>query len=344
MKRDGRTFDHETLEAIRLMAVERVRDGEPAAEVIAAYGFNRTTIYKWLKAALQPGVGIKALRSTKATGRPRSLTPAQERQVFRWVNGRDPRQYGLDFGLWTRAVVAELIQKKFGIGLGLTAVGELLAALGLTPQKPLQRAYQRDPEAIEKWQRETYPAIARQAKAQGAEVFFWDESGFRADTVHGKTWGARGHTPVVLRPGQRQSISAASAVNAKGAFWFCIYEGALNAELFVELLNKMMKYRKKPVHLVLDSLPAHKTAIVRKYVTSTEGRLTMHFLPGYAPDLNPDELVWSHVKRTGTARRPLQAGEKLRDKIATQLAKLQQMPRLLRSFFQAPSVAYIGDC
>jgi transposase len=186
MKRDGRTFDHETLEAIRLMAVERVREGEPASEVIAAYGFNRTTIYKWIRAALQPGVGIKALRSTKATGRPRSLTRAQERQVLRWVNGRDPRQYGLDFGLWTRAVVAELIQKKFGIALGLTAVGELLAALGLTPQKPLQRAYQRDPEAIEKWQRETYPAIARQAKAQGAEVFFWDESGFRADTVHGK--------------------------------------------------------------------------------------------------------------------------------------------------------------
>jgi transposase len=344
MKRDGRTFDHETLEAIRLMAVERVREGEPASEVIAAYGFNRTTIYKWLKAALQPGVGVKALRSTKVTGRPRSLTPAQERQVFRWVNGRDPRQYGLDFGLWTRAVVAELIRKKFGIGLGLTAVGELLAGLGLTPQKPLQRAYQRDPEAIEKWQRETYPAIARQAKAQGAEVFFWDESGFRADTVHGKTWGARGHTPVVQRPGQRQSISAASAVNAKGAFWFCVYEGALNAELFVELLKKMMKYRRKPVHLVLDSLPAHKKSIVGEYVSSTRGRLTMHFLPGYAPDLNPDELVWSHVKRTGTARRPLQKGEKLRDKIATQLAKLQQMPGLLRSFFQAPSVAYIGDC
>jgi transposase len=149
---------------------------------------------------------------------------------------------------------------------------------------------------------------------------------------------------VVQRPGQRQSISAASAVNAKGAFWFCIYEGALNAELFVGLLKTMMKYRRKPVHLVLDSLPAHKTAIVRKYVASTEGRLTMHFLPGYAPDLNPDELVWSHVKRTGTARRPLQKGENLRDKIAAQLAKLQQMPRLVRSFFQAPSVAYIGDC
>ena len=344
MKRDGRTLDRQTQEAIRLMAVERVREGESAAAVIEAYGFNRTTIYKWIKAALQPGVGIKALRSTKATGRPRSLTPTQERQVFRWINGRDPRQYGLDFGLWTRRVVADLIEKKFDISLGVTSVGELLARLGLTPQKPLQRAYQRDPEAIEMWQRETFPAIAKQARAEGAEIYFWDESGFRADTVHGRTWGVRGQTPVVQRPGQRQSISAASAVNSKGAFWFCTYEGALNAELFVELLQQMMKYRRKPVHLVLDSLPAHKTALVKKYVASTEGRLTLHFLPGYAPELNPDELVWSHVKRTGTARRPLQKGEKLRDKIVEQLANLQRMPDLVRSFFEAPFVAYIGDC
>lgn len=344
MKRDGRTFDRKTLEEIRLTAVERVREGESAAKVIKAYGFNRTTIYKWLNAALQPGLGIRALRSTKATGRPRTLTPRQESQVFRWINGRDPRQYGLDFGLWTRAVVVELIEKKFGVKLGLTAVGELLARLGLTPQKPLLRAYQRDPEAIEKWQRETFPAIAKQARAEGAEIFFWDESGFRADTVHGKTWGVRGHTPVVQRPGQRQSISAASAVNASGVFWFCTYEGGLNAELFVELLAQMMTYRGKPIHLVLDSLPAHKTALVKKYVASNEGRLTLHFLPGYAPDLNSDELVWSHVKRTGTARRPLQKGEKLREKVEEQLAALQKLPLLVRSFFNAPSVAYIGDC
>lgn len=344
MKRDGRTFDHKTLEEIRLMAVERVREGESPTEVIAAYGFNRTTIYKWLNAALRPGVGIKALRSTKATGRPRSLTPAQERQVFRWINGRDPRQYGLDFGLWTRAVVAELIEKKFEIKLGLTAVGKLLARLGLTPQKPLQRAYQRDPEAIERWQRETFPAIARQARKEGAEIFFWDESGFRADTVHGKTWGVRGQTPVVQRPGQRQSISAASAVNANGAFWFSTYTGALNADLFVDLLKQMMASRRKPVHLVIDGLPAHKKACVKEYVASTGGRLTLHFLPGYAPELNPDELVWSHVKRTGTARRPLQKGESLRERIDDQLEKLRRLPKLVRSFFQAPSVAYIGDC
>jgi transposase len=343
MKRDGRQLDHATLEAIRLMAVERVREGEAPSAVIASYGFSRTTIYKWLTAAAKPGVGLRALQARAASGRPRSLTSRQEQQVFRWINGKDPRQYGLDFGLWTRSVVAGLIERKFGIRLGLTAVGELLARLGLTPQKPLQRAYQRDPEAIERWRRETYPAIARQAKAAGGEVFFWDESGFRADAVHGRTWGVRGQTPVVARPGQRQSISAASAVNAKGGFWYCTYQGGLTAELFVTLLRKMMRNRTKPIHLVVDGLPAHKTKLVRDYVRSTAGRLTLHFLPGYAPELNPDELLWSHVKRTGVARTPLRKGERLQDKIETQLARIKQTPRLIRSFFRAPDVAYITD-
>lgn len=344
MKRDGRSFDHRTLEVIRLMAVERVRAGERPSTVIASYGFSRTTIYRWIKAASHPGVGLRALHAKPATGRPRSLTPRQEQQVFRWVNGKDPRQYGLDFGLWTRSVVADLIERKFDVRLGLSAVGELLAKQGLTPQKPLQRAYQRDPEAIEKWRRETFPNIAQQAKAAGGEVYFWDESGFRADAVHGKTWGAKGRTPVVERPGQRQSISAASAVNARGAFWYCTYQGGLNAELFVALLKKMMRRRMKPVHLVLDSLPAHKTALVNAYVASTNGRLTFHFLPGYAPELNPDELVWSHMKRTGVARNPLRKGEQLNEKVEAQLADIRRTPHLVRSFFRAPDVAYITDC
>jgi transposase len=343
MKRDGRTLDHKTLEEIRRMAVQRVREGEKPSVVIASFGFNRPVIYKWLKAAAGRGRGLRALRSTRGTGRPRSLTPAQERQVFRWINGRDPRQYGLDFGLWTRRIVALLIKRKFGVRLGVTAVGALLAKLGLTPQKPLQRAYQRDPQAIERWQREVYPAIARRAKREGADIFFWDESGFRADTVHGKTWGLRGETPVVHRPGQRQSISAASAINARGAFWFCTYKGALNGARFVELLKQLMRHRKRGLHLIVDGLPAHKKAVVKDYVQSIGGKLTLHFLPGYAPDLNPDELVWSHVKRTGTARNPLQKGEQLQDRIEAELLAVQQDRPLLRSFFRAPSVAYIAD-
>ncbi|KND54575.1 Mobile element protein [Candidatus Paraburkholderia kirkii] len=114
---------------------------------------------------------------------------------------------------------------SFDVTLSLASIGAMLARLHLTPQKPLQRAYQRDPEAIERWQRDTYPNIARRAREQKADIFFWDESGFRADSVHGRTWAPRGETPVVERPGERHSMGAASAVNSKGAFWFATYEG-----------------------------------------------------------------------------------------------------------------------
>jgi transposase len=343
MKRDGRTVSRATQEEMRLIAFERMNEGESPAAVAASLGLHRGWAYKVLAKAKGRGRGKRALLSTKGTGRPRTLTAAQERQVFGWVNGKNPRQYGFDFGLWTRQIVRELVAQKFEVSLSLASIGALLARIGLTPQKPLQQAYQRDPVAVARWQRETYPQIVRQAKRKKAEIYFWDESGFRADAVHGKTWSAKGQTPVVKVPGQRQGISAASAVNSKGGFWFATYSGGLNGEGFVVLLRRMMKGRRRPIHLVVDGLPAHKTKVVRKYIDSLKGKLTLHFLPGYAPDLNPDELVWSYAKRTGVARSPLRAGEKLADRVYAQLSDIAARPDLVRSFFKHPSVAYITD-
>jgi transposase len=341
MKRDGRKTSRAALEEMRLMALQRMKEGEPPAAVAASFGLHRGWAYKVLAKAQDHGKA--ALRSRKGTGRPRTLSAAQERKVFGWINGKNPRQYGFDFGLWTRQIVAELIRQKFTVTLSLASVGALLARLGLTAQKPLQQAYQRDPEAIAKWEKEIYPAIVRRAKREKAEIYFWDESGFRADAVQGRTWAAKGTTPVVQVPGQRQGISAASAVNSKGGFWFATYKGGLKGELFITLLRQMMKGRRKSIHLVLDSLPAHKTKAVREYIDSLEGKLTLHFLPGYAPELNPDELVWSYAKRTGVARSPLRAGEKLAERVHAQLSDIGARPALVRSFFKHPSVAYITD-
>ena len=343
MKRDGRSLAHNTLEEMRILAVQRMAEGEHPDDVAASFGMHRSWAYKVRAQARGRGHGVRALRSSKGTGRPRKLTRTQEQQVLRWINGRNPMQYGFDFGLWTRNLVRELVQREFDVTLSLASIGTMLARLNLTAQKPLQRAYQRNPEAIERWQHDIYPAIARQAHKENADIFFWDESGFRADSVHGRTWAPCGETPVVKRPGERQSMSAASAVNSKGAFWFATYEGGLSGELFVTLLKKLMFNRRKAVHLVVDGLPAHKKAIVKEYVASMQGKLTLHLLPGYAPDLNPDELVWSHVKRTGVARSPLRKGEKLGPRIHEQLAQIGRNPKLVRSFFRHPSVRYISD-
>ncbi|MGO9674491.1 MAG: transposase [Methylocella sp.] len=133
-------------------------------------------------------------------------------------------------------------------------------------------------------------------------------------------------------------ISAASAVNFKGAFWYCAYQGGLNADLFVALPKKMMWRRLTPVHLVVAGRPAHKTALVKHYVASANGLLTLRVLSGYALELNADGLAWSHMKRTGVARTSLRKGEKRSDKTETLLAAIKRMPRLVRSFFKAPHV------
>ena len=166
MEIDGRTLSHETSETIRMMAVRRVREGERPSAVIASYGLCRTSIYRWLRA--QQRGGDKALKARKHPGRKATLSAKQKLQVRRWISGRDPRQYGFDFGLWTRQIVVELIGQKFGIRLGVTAVGRLLAELDVTPQKPLRRAYERDPVAIEQWQQKDFPRLRARAKADAA--------------------------------------------------------------------------------------------------------------------------------------------------------------------------------
>jgi transposase len=341
MRIDGRTLSHETSETIRHLAVQRVQEGERPSVVIESYGLCRTTIYKWLRAQRQGGKN--ALKARKHPGRPSTLSAQQKLKVRRWINGKDPRQYGFDFGLWTRQIVAALIEQRFGVGLGVTAVGRLLAELDITPQKPLRRAYERDPVAIKQWTTTVFPRLRARAKRAGATIFFLDEAGVRSDHVLGRTWGLRGQTPEVPTSGRRQSVSAISAVSGRGAFWYEIYTERLNAVRFIELLRHFMRRRPGGVFLVLDGHPAHIAKAVAHYVQSLQGRLELHFLPGYAPELNPDEFVWNHLKRQGVSKKPLLRNESLRSRVQADLAAIKSRPALVRSFFRAPSVAYTAD-
>ena len=341
MKIDGRTLSHDASETIRLMAVRRVLEGEAPSEVIKSYGFSRTTIYKWLTAS-QSG-GHAALKARVHPGPEFKLTEVQMRKVREWICGKDPRQYGFDFGLWTRKVVADLIRQRFGVSLGLTAVGRLLSRLDITPQQPLRRAYERDPKAIEHWKRVIYPILKARAKRARAQVFFLDEAGVRSDSTLGRTWGAKGKTPEVRTSGQRQQVNAISAVNELGALWFEVYTGKPNAQAFVDFLERFLRYRRRPVYLVVDGHPSHKAKLVAKFVAACEGRLELHFLPPYAPDLNPDEFVWGHLRRHGTSKTPLRQNESLRVRVEQDLAHIQANKHIVRSFFQAPSVAYTTD-
>ena len=274
---DGRSLDHRTLEHLRRLAVRRVQNGEKPSAVVKSLGLCRTSIYKWLRAYHQRGDG--ALASRKSGGPTPKLTGSQKRRVRTWIVGKDPRQWGFDFGLWTRKIVQQMMVDKFGISLTLPSVGHLLTSLDITPPKPLRRAYERDEAAVTKWKEETYPKLRRQAQRGGAEIFFLDEAGIQSDSPLGRSDGLKGHTPGVKTSGKRPSINAISAVNSKGAFWYTVYPDKLNAALFIHFLRDFMRRRRKPVYLVVDRLSAHKTKSVEAYLQSTKEKMELHFLP-----------------------------------------------------------------
>jgi transposase len=275
-KQDGRAHDHKTLETLRQLAVRRViEDGEAPSEVMRSLGLCRTTIYPWLRKYRQSGK--QSLLMRKAAGPTPKLTERQRLLVRRWIVGQDPRQYGFDFGLWTRQIVAQLVQEKFGVSLGLTAIGRLLASLDITPQKPLRRAYERDPAAVQQWLEKDYPKLRQRARQHQATIFFLDEAGFSSEPNLGRTYGLKGQTPVVKTSGQRQKINCISAVSAKGSFWSKTYTGMLNAGRFVQFLKDFRRGGRGKVYLVVDGHPSHRAKIVAEYVQQCHGELELHF-------------------------------------------------------------------
>jgi transposase len=249
MKIDGRTLDHKTLEHLRIAACKRVlEDGELPSVVAASLGFCRTSIYPWLRRIEEEG--WEALAEKIAAGPDCSLTEAQRQRVKRWIVGRDPRQYGFEFGLWTRRLVQTMIQEKMDVELCLTSVGKLLAQLELTPQKPLRRAYERDPLRIERWKAEEFPKLKHRARKHGAKIYFLDETGFSSEPNLRRTYGLKGETPVVKTSGQRQKVNVISAVSMQGAFWCQIYTHTLKQWEFITFLKPKLSDSCRPnVHL-----------------------------------------------------------------------------------------------
>ena len=324
------------------MAVRRVvEDGERPSEVMRSMGLHRGSIYPWLNTHKESG--YEGLKATRAQGPHRKLNEKQCVRVRKWILGKDPRQHGFDFGLWTRRIVQELMEQRLGIRVSLATVGATLGRLEITPQKPLRRAYERDPEAVAEWVEKDYPRLRGRAKANGAAIFFLDEAGFSSEPNLGRTYGKKGETPVVKTTGRRQKVNAISALNAKGAFWSSVYTGKFNAQRFIGFLKDFLKGRRGKVYLVVDGHPSHKANTVKEYVQATRGRLELHFLAPYAPDLNPDEFVWQHAKTNGIAKKPLRKDEPLRARVETDLAHIASNKLLVRSFFRAKSVVYADD-
>ena len=253
---------------------------------------------------------------------------------------KDPRQMKFPFALWTSVMIAELIRRQYGVTLSKASVCRLLHQLGLSPQKPLWRAFQKDSERVENWIKEEYPKIRALARKEKADIFFGDEAGMRSDFHAGKTWAARGQTPIVTTTGARFGCNMISAISPRGAMRFMLVQGRVTSGVFITFLKRLIHNWPRSVFLIIDGHPVHKSAAVSKFIASTEGRLQVFYLPPYSPELNPDEQVWNHLKNHGVGRQPVTGPDQLRHLIISHLRKLQKLPSLVSSFFGMPETSY----
>lgn len=337
---DGRRLDHATLEAMRVRAVRQVQAGARVEDVAAVLGLDRSTVFGWL-AKFREG-GEAALKAKPVPGRPPKLSGEQMRRLYTLVVGRDPRQLQFEFGLWTREMIRALIRREFAVALSAVSVGRLLRTLGLSPQRPLWKAYQQNPEAVQAWKTERYPQIRAEAAALGATIYFLDEAGVRSDHHAGTTWAPVGRTPVVYGTGARYGINLISAVTAKGALRFAAFEGKFTATVFIEFCKRLIHDTAGPVFLIVDGHSVHRSSAVRAFIQASNDRLRLYFLPGYSPELNPDEWVWKHVKHDRLARGSSRSRYDLKMQATRALHRLQKLPHIIRGFFNDPALAYIN--
>ena len=344
---DGRKLDHQTLEAIRLRAVEQVEAGVPAAQVgrgLAALGLHRRTIYTWL--SKDRAEGRAALRAKPVPGRRRKLTDAQLGELADLIDQTDPRDHGFAVVLWTREIVRQLIKARFGVELTVASVGRTLHDLGFSAQRPLYRAEQADPVAVARWKAVEYPTIAAAAKAAGGTVFFVDEAGVRSDYHTGTTWAPVAKTPAVRTTGARFGLNLISAISAQGALRFSVLTGTLTAAGFIAFLQRLVHDAEhnggNPVFCIVDNHPAHRAKAVDRYVASTDGALRLYRLPAYSPQLNPDEWVWNNVKADGVAPAAPKGLEQMKAVVVGRLRRLQRLPHVVRGFFADPELSYIA--
>lgn len=337
---DGRKLDHHTLQVMRQQAVKAVREGATVASIAAAFGVSTRTVFSWL-AQFAEG-GQNALLAKPIPGRPPKISAEEMQWIAQAVRDNSPQQFKFEFGLWTLSLISELIKRQFGKSLALASVSRVMKLLGFSAQKPLYQAWQQDTQLVHEWETKTYPAIKAQARAQGATIYFADEAGIRSDYHTGTTWAPVGQTPVVEVTGRRFSFNMISAVSPRGEFRFMIHEGSVTATTFKEFLTRLMVGASKPIFLIVDGHPIHKSKLVKEYVASLDGQLTLFYLPPYAPQLNPDEQVWAHVKRQ-VSRQLVQSLDDMKSLALGALRRIQKLPDLVKSFFRQPECQYASE-
>ena len=341
-KEDARFQTLEQLHERRKQVVRLHKKGIKVMQIVGMTGLSYPTV----RAAIDlfEAGGWAAVRPAvrgRNRGDGRVLSQAQEQTVQRMIIDQRPEQLKMDFSLWSRAAVGQLIEQEFGIKLQVRSVGKYLARWGFTPQKPIKRAYEQSPEAVQAWLEGEYPAIEQRARAEGAEIHWGDETALVNTDVRGRSFAPAGKTPVTMAiGGTRQKLSMIATVTNQGKARWMIIDDAFDADKLIEFLQALVKDAGRKVFLILDNLRVHHSKLVKAWVAERSDQIELFYLPSYSPQLNPEERLNADLKQEMGKRVPVRTKDKLRQAANEHMVMLEQNPERVMSYFQDRRVRY----
>lgn len=340
-KEDARSLPAAAQEEKRKQAVRLRQQGFSYREIAEVVGVHLGTVGKWIRAYEDNGSkAIQSRRRGRERGSGQRLSLLQQHRIQSLIMDRTPDQLKLDYALWTRKAVMELIVRETGIQLAIRSVGNYLAAWGFTPQKPARKAYEQNPARVKQWLDEEYPAIQAKAKAEDAEIYWGDETGLRTDSQYGRGYAPKGKTPVLKLNAKRDSTNMISAINNQGKVRFQIYDGTMNADRLIGFMKRLIKDAKRKVLLILDNLRVHHAKVVKAWLEDHRDHIEVFYLPSYSPELNPDEYLNGDLKAGVHGGKPARSREQLKKKIRSHMGMLQKKPERVKRYFRHPSIRY----
>jgi transposase len=338
---DARELSDEVLEALRLRALRGCELGLAEAEVAAILGVARETVCRWWSAYTDRGVpALPQRRTGRPLGSGRLLSDAQAERLQHLLRTHQPEELGIAAPLWTRRAVRDLIRREYQLDLAERTVGRYLGRWGFTAKRPRRHARDQDPEEVQQWLDETYPAIEARAQHEGAEIHWGDEVGVAADQQPARGYAPRGEPATQEVPDPHRRANQISTITNRGDVRFMTYTRTMDAALCIVFLERLLRSTVGKVFLIVDRLRAHMTPAVQVWVAARRDRLEVFYLPRYAPELNPDEYLNNDLKgQVHTAGLPHNKVE-VRSHIQGFMRRLLHLPERVMSYFQHPSVRY----
>ena len=318
------------------------RKGYGVMQIVELSGLSYPTVRAAIDRYEEGGLAaIRPAMRGKRSGQGRTLTGEQEQAIRKIICDKRPEQLKMEFALWSRAAVRELIERDFKVSLHLRSVGKYLQRWGFTPQKPIKRAYEQSPEAVRTWLDETYPAIAERAKEEHAEIHWGDETALVNTDVRGRSYAPRGQTPVAMAVGgTRQKLSMIASVTNQGKARWMIIDGAFNHEKLIEFFKALVADTDHKVFLILDNLGVHHCKPVKAWLADHTEQIEVFYLPSYSPELNPEERLNADLKHVIGRKVPVRTKAKLWAAAEQHMTTIGNEPDRVKAYFRDPRVKY----